>query len=171
MELVRRQAELKFLDETSRKELNAPIQELAQDTRKPRSTRRGLALVEQRYQEIQNAHRGSLVPLNPAGTGRISGSAKRQDFLNTQRQDLLDSIRDTEKAIQEIDDESRQILRSLRGYQRQFPRSLPDALRRRPGEMRLTDETNIAESASISSPRLPARSCKMCCCSRAAKKP
>ncbi|MBL8232381.1 MAG: hypothetical protein JNL98_28045 [Bryobacterales bacterium] len=34
-------------------------------------------------------------------------SQQRYDFLNTQRQDLLDSIRDTEKAIQEIDVETR----------------------------------------------------------------
>ena len=32
---------------------------------------------------------------------------QRQEFLNAQRQDLLDSIRDTESAIRQIDTESR----------------------------------------------------------------
>ena len=40
MELVRKQAELKYLDETSRKELNAPVAELLPAKRRcPKRTR------------------------------------------------------------------------------------------------------------------------------------
>jgi len=64
-----------------------------------------------------------------------------------QRQDLLDSIRDTEKAIHEIDVESRkrfsEAFEAVNGFFREMFRTLFGG---GVGEMRLTDETNIAES-------------------------
>ena len=61
---------------------------------------------EQRYQEVR-ARIEALGPVNPQALEEFQEAQQRYDFLNTQRQDLLDSIRDTEKAIQEIDVESR----------------------------------------------------------------
>ncbi len=49
----------------------------------------------------------ALGPVNPQALEEFQEAQQRYDFLNAQRQDLLDSIRDTEKAIQEIDVESR----------------------------------------------------------------
>jgi chromosome segregation ATPase len=43
----------------------------------------------------------------PQALEEFQEAQQRYDFLNTQRQDLIDSIRDTEKAIQELDHESR----------------------------------------------------------------
>ena len=64
-----------------------------------------------------------------------------------------------------------EVRRGVRSHQRQFPRRLPDAVRRRhgrdapdrPGEPRRF-------AASISSARLPASGCRTCCCSRAARR-
>ena len=59
---------------------------------------------------------------------------QRHDFLSAQRQDLLDSIRDTEKAIQEIDLVSRQkFAEAFEAINANFREMLPDAVRRRHG--------------------------------------
>jgi len=67
--------------------------------------------------------------------------------LNTQRQDLLDSIRDTEKAIHDLDVESRRRFKEaydlINENFRQMFRTLFGGGQ---GEMRLTDESNLAES-------------------------
>src|SRR4051812_8896057 len=49
----------------------------------------------------------ALGPVNSQALEEFQEASERYEFLNTQRQDLLDSIRDTEKAIQELDVESR----------------------------------------------------------------
>ena len=66
----------------------------------------GLEEAEQKYQEVK-ARIEALGPVNPQALEEFQEAQQRYEFLNAQRQDLLDSIRDTEKAIQEIDVESR----------------------------------------------------------------
>ncbi|HSW49421.1 MAG TPA: chromosome segregation protein SMC, partial [Bryobacteraceae bacterium] len=100
VELVKLQSELKFLDETSRKELNLPIVEVAgEDQTVPDEI--GMAEIQDRYDDIK-ARIEALGPVNPQALEEYQEAQQRYDFLNTQRQDLLDSIRDTEKAIQDI---------------------------------------------------------------------
>src|SRR5581483_7623070 len=101
LELVRKQGDLRYLDETSRRDLNIPAAEVAalEETALDEA---GLAEVEQRAQEIR-AKIEALGPVNPQALEEFQEAQQRYDFLNTQRQDLLDSIRDTEKAIQELD--------------------------------------------------------------------
>jgi len=60
---VKLQAELKFLDETSRKELNAAVEELA-GAEEAVLDEAGLAEAEQRYQELR-AKIEALGPVNP----------------------------------------------------------------------------------------------------------
>ena len=74
--------------------------------KRPCSDEAGLAEAEQKYQEVR-ARIEALGPVNPQALEEFQEAQQRYDFLNAQRQDLLDSIRDTEKAIQEIDVESR----------------------------------------------------------------
>ena len=97
---------------------------------------------------------------------------QRHDFLSAQRQDLIDSIRDTEKAIQDIDLVSRQkFAEAFEAINAEFPRGIPDAVRRRHGRdaaHRPGEPGRIA--ASTSSARLPASGCRTCCCSRAARR-
>ena len=145
LDLVKKQAELKFLDETSRKELNAPLEEMAAGEETVLDDA-ALAEAEQKYQEIK-ARIEALGPVNPQALEEFQEAQQRYDFLNAQRQDLLDSIRDTEKAIHDIDVESRKrfsdAFEAINGHFRNLFRTLFGG---GTGEMRLTDETNIAES-------------------------
>ena len=145
LELVRKQSELKFLDETSRKELGIPSEELAAGVETVLDEA-GLEEAEQKYQEVK-AKIEALGPVNPQALEEFQEAQQRYDFLNAQRQDLLDSIRDTEKAIHDIDVESRkrftEAFEAVNGFFREMFRTLFGG---GIGEMRLTDETNIAES-------------------------
>jgi chromosome segregation protein len=106
----------------------------------------GLIEAEQKYQEVK-AKIEALGPVNPQALEEFQEAQQRYDFLNAQRQDLLDSIRDTEKAIHDIDVESRkrftEAFEAVNGFFREMFRTLFGG---GVGEMRLTDETNIAES-------------------------
>ncbi len=145
LELVKKQAELKYLDETSRKELNAPMEELAAGEEAVLDDA-ALAEAEQKYQDIK-ARIEALGPVNPQALEEFQEAQQRYEFLNAQRQDLLDSIRDTEQAIHDLDVESRKrftdAFEAVNGHFRTLFRTLFGG---GIGEMRLTDETNIAES-------------------------
>jgi len=145
LELVKKQAELKYLDETSRKELNAPLEELASGEEELLDDA-ALAEAEQKYQEIKTRIE-ALGPVNPQALEEYQEAQQRYEFLNAQRQDLLDSIRDTERAIHDIDIESRKrfgdAFEKINEHFRVLFRTLFGG---GTGEMRLTDESNIAES-------------------------
>jgi chromosome segregation protein len=145
LELVKRQAELKFLDETSRKELNTPIAEVAgPDQTVPDEI--GMAEIQDRYDEIK-ARIEALGPVNPQALEEYQEAQQRYDFLNTQRQDLLDSIRDTEKAILDIDVETRRRFSEAFEKVNEYFREMFQVLfGGGTGEMRLTDEANAADS-------------------------
>jgi chromosome segregation protein len=157
LELVRKQSELKYLDETSRKELNAAASEIAlmqedevtaADGAEPADeARRAEATdAEQRYQDVR-ARIEALGPVNPQALEEYQEAQQRYEFLNTQRQDLLDSIRDTEKAIQELDTESRRRFeQAFQSINTHFKEMFETLFGGGQGEMRLTDETNLAES-------------------------
>lgn len=145
LELVKRQSELKYLEETCRKELNASLDEMAQ-SEETVLDEDGLAEAEQRYQEVR-ARIEALGPVNTQALQEFEEAQQRYDFLNAQRQDLLDSIRDTEKAIHEIDAESRkrfaEAFEIINGHFREMFRTLFGG---GIGEMRLNDEANLSES-------------------------
>jgi chromosome segregation protein len=145
VELVRKQAELKYLDETSRKELNCPVEELvpADD---PVPDADSIAAAEQGANEIRQRIEG-LGAVNPAAMEEFQEAQQRQEFLSVQRQDLLDSIRDTEKAIQEIDQVSRQkFAEAFEAINANFRGMFQALFGGGTGEMRLTDQENLAES-------------------------
>ena len=66
-----------------------------------------LPISEQSANEVRSRIEG-LGAVNAAAMEEYQEAQQRHDFLSAQRQDLIDSIRDTEKAIQEIDLVSRQ---------------------------------------------------------------
>jgi chromosome segregation protein len=143
--LVKRQAELQFLDETSRKELGAAITEVAG----PEETvpdEMELADLEQKYEDIK-ARIEALGPVNPQALEEYQEAQQRYDFLNAQRQDLLDSIRDTETAIHDIDLETRRrFSEAFEAINANFKEMFLVLFGGGSGEMRLTDEANIGES-------------------------
>ncbi len=152
LELVRKQSELKYLDETSRKELNSGAVEIAAEQERAAETVEGTPAeinvdeVEQRYQEVR-ARIEALGPVNAQALEEYQEAQQRYEFLNTQRQDLLDSIRDTEKAIHELDTESRRRFQeAFEAINANFKDMFRTLFGGGQGEMRLTDELNLAES-------------------------
>jgi chromosome segregation protein len=145
VELVKLQAELKFLDETSRKELTLPIEELA-GVAGDSPAESSLEDAERLYQEIK-AKIEAMGPVNPQALEEFHEAQQRYDFLNAQRQDLLDSIRDTEKAIHEIDTVSRQkFAEAFEAINANFRQAFQTLFGGGTGEMRLTDDVNQADS-------------------------
>jgi chromosome segregation protein len=152
LELVKRQGDLKYLDETSRKELNAAAAEVSKELAEAGDEagvpldESGVSDAEQRYQDVR-ARIEALGPVNTQALEEFQEAQQRYDFLNTQRQDLLDSIRDTEKAIQELDAESRRRFKdAFEAVNEHFKGMFRVLFGGGQGEMRLTDETNLAES-------------------------
>jgi chromosome segregation protein len=125
--------------------LNCPAQELAAaDETVPDAET--IAEAERLYQEVR-ARIEALGPVNAQAMEEFQEGQQRQDFLSAQRQDLLDSIRDTEKAITEIDLVSRQKFgEAFERINENFRESFQTLFGGGTGEMRLTDETNLAES-------------------------
>jgi chromosome segregation protein len=179
LELVRRQSELKFLDETSRKDLSIPVAELAAEMAhavvetakaeaseepaggsvevagegveggdapaveaRPAAKMDEFAVVEAEERVVEIRMRiEALGAVNPEAWQEYQESQQRYDFLNAQRQDLLDSIRDTEKAINEIDTESRKRFAQAfevinQNFRNMFKKLFGGGL----GEMRLSGE-------------------------------
>ncbi len=145
LDLVRKQAELKFLDETSRKELNLPVEELV-PAGEPIPDADAIAQAEQSCQEIR-ARIEALGAVNAAAMEEYEEAQQRHEFLSAQRQDLIDSIRDIEKAIQEIDQVSRQkFAEAFEAINTNFRASFQTLFGGGIGEMRLTDQENASES-------------------------
>jgi chromosome segregation protein len=145
LELVRKQGDLKYLDETSRKELNLGASEVAA-SEEVDLDEVGVADVEAKYQEVR-AKIEALGPVNTQALEEFQEASQRYEFLNTQRQDLLDSIRDTEKAIQELDVESRRRFKdAFDAINDHFRGMFKTLFGGGQGEMRLTDESNLNES-------------------------
>jgi chromosome segregation protein len=145
VDLVRKQAELKFLDETSRKELNCAVEELA-GADDPVPDADTIAEAEQGCNEVRNRIE-ALGAVNAAAMEEYQEAQQRQEFLGAQRQDLIDSIRDTEKAIQDIDQVSRQkFAEAFEAINTNFRGIFQTLFGGGTGEMRLTDQENLADS-------------------------
>ena len=143
--MAERRAELKYLDETARKELNANLQELAQ-SEEEELDEIALAEAEEKYSQLR-ARIDVLGPVNPQALEEHQEAQQRYDFLSAQRQDLIDSIRDTEKAIHEIDIETRKrFSKAFEAINENFREMFTTLFGGGTGEMRLTDETNLADS-------------------------
>jgi len=145
LDLQRKQMELKYLDETSRKELACPVAELASSD-DPIPDADAIAEAEQSANDLRNRIE-SLGPVNAAAMEEFQEAQQRHDFLTTQRQDLIDSIRDTEKAIQEIDQVSKQkFAEAFEAINHNFRGISQTLFGGGTGEMRLTDQENLNES-------------------------
>lgn len=145
IELVRLHSDLKHLEETSQHELGLPLAELAKAD-DPELDEIALAEVEAKYQEVRKRIE-SLGPVNPQALEEHREAETRYNFLNEQRQDLLDSIRDTEKAIQDIDVESRKrFAEAFHAVNANFKEMFTTLFGGGAAEMRLTDESNIGDS-------------------------
>jgi chromosome segregation protein len=105
-----------------------------------------LQAAEVSYQETKTKIE-NLGAVNPTAWEEFQEAQQRHDFLTAQRQDLLDSIRDTEKAIQEIDEYSKnKFTEAFQAINENFKQAFQTLFGGGSGEMRLTDETNVNDS-------------------------
>ncbi len=105
-----------------------------------------LAEAERLYKEVKSRIE-ALGPINPAALEEYEVSVQRQEFLTVQRKDLIDSIRDTEKAIHEIDQVSKaKFVEAFNAINQNFRECFTTLFGGGTGEMRLTDEENANES-------------------------
>ena len=143
--LARGESDLKHLEETCQKELETTLAQLVEGA-ETIADEAQLAEIEAKYAEVRRKIE-ALGPVNPQALEEFEEASQRQEFLNTQRQDLLDSIRDTEKAIQEIDGESRKRFgEAFHAINANFKEMFKVLFGGGVGEMRLTDEENLADS-------------------------
>jgi chromosome segregation protein len=143
IELTRRRSELQFLDETSRKELSVPVADLETPADISPDV---LQAAEKSYHETKTKIE-NLGAVNPTAYEEHQEAQLRQDFLTAQRQDLLDSIRDIEKAIQEIDEFSKnRFTEAFKVINENFKQCFQTLFGGGTGEMRLTDEENVNDS-------------------------
>jgi chromosome segregation protein len=143
--LARAESDLKHLEETCQNELELPLSQLVEgeETLPDESA---LQELDVKYKEARRKIE-ALGPVNPQALEEFEEAQQRQDFLQAQRQDLLDSIRDTEKAIHEIDGESRKRFgEAFHAINTNFRAMFQVLFGGGTGEMRLTDEENLSES-------------------------
>ena len=145
LDLVRKQAEMKYLEETCRKELNAGLAEISEGEELVLDEA-GLVEAEAKYQDCRSKI-DALGPVNIQAEEEFAEAQTRYEFLNAQRQDLLDSIRDTERAIAEIDSESRKrFTDAFEAINANFREMFKTLFSGGLAEMRLTDAENASES-------------------------
>jgi chromosome segregation protein len=145
LDLVRKQAEMKYLEETCRKELNASLAEISEGQELVLDEA-ALGEAEARYQDCRTKI-DALGPVNIQAEEEFTEAQTRYEFLNAQRQDLLDSIRDTERAIGEIDQESRRrFADAFEAINANFREMFKTLFSGGIAEMRLTDAENAGES-------------------------
>jgi chromosome segregation protein len=145
IQLVRLQSDLKHLEETCLRELGRPVAEIAEAGEAPLAGGE-LEAAEQECSSLR-AKIEALGPVNVLALEEYQEAQQRLEFLDTQRKDLFESIRDTQQAIGEIDSVSRkQFLDAFERVNENFRKTFSTLFGGGVGEMRLTDETNIAES-------------------------
>ncbi|MGH9783186.1 MAG: AAA family ATPase, partial [Terriglobia bacterium] len=103
VKMARLESELAHLKESCRGELQAEIETLLADfAERDALSPEELAAAEEQYRQIKTRIE-NLGPINMMALEEYEECKQRHDFLAAQQQDLMDSIRDTTKAIEEID--------------------------------------------------------------------
>jgi len=105
-----------------------------------------LAIEDQAYREMRT-RLDNMGPVNMMALEEYKETAERHQFLETQRQDLLDSIQNTIATIKEIDTVSRQKFEeAFHKINENFQKTFTKLFGGGHAIMRLTDEENSAES-------------------------
>ena len=138
------EAEMGHLKESCRNEFQMEMETLAEEQTAPLSAE-DLAAAEENYQQIK-AKIDGMGPINMMALEEYEECRQRHDFLEIQKQDLLDSIRDTTQAIEEIDDVSqRQFSDAFDQISRNFAEVFQTLFGGGQGLLRLTEAENPAD--------------------------
>ena len=101
---------------------------------------------DQEYQELRHKI-DSMGNINMMAVEEYQEAAERFVFLTTQRQDLLDSIRDTAQAIEELDSVcQKQFSEAFSEINRRFMDSFVELFGGGHGELRLIDEAEVNDA-------------------------
>ena len=143
--LARVQSGLEHLETNCAAELDQPIAEIAE--RAPES------LSEEELEQAKERHRSirekidRLGPVNVLARREYEEVSERRTFLETQQQDLLDSIRNTREAIREIDTASRERFEAaFEAINDNFRRVFATLFGGGIGELRLSEPTDTDAS-------------------------
>ena len=102
--------------------------------------------LEQQYEELRN-RLDSIGPVNMMALEEFQESEKRFDFLSHQRQDLMESIDNTNAAIAEIDQvSSKQFQKAFEAINLNFQERFQDLFGGGRGEMKLLDQQDLLGS-------------------------
>ena len=136
--LARLQSDIEHLESQCNAELGQPIAEIAD--RAPET------LSEEELRQAEESHRSirdkidRLGPVNVLARREYEEVSERKQFLETQQQDLLDSIRNTREAIREIDTASRERFEAaFEAINHNFRRVFATLFGGGIGELRLSD--------------------------------
>jgi chromosome segregation protein len=140
------QSDAQYMAESCLNDLGVPRHELMADTAIPIAAGEQLAIEDQSYREMRT-RLDNMGPVNMMALEEYKETAERHQFLETQRQDLLDSIQNTIATIKEIDTVSRQKFEeAFHKINNNFTETFRKLFGGGHAFMRLTDEENSAES-------------------------
>ena len=140
------QSDAQYMAESCLNDLGVPRHELMADTTIPIAAGEQLAIEDQSYREMRT-RLDNMGPVNMMALEEYKETAERHQFLETQRQDLLDSIQNTIATIKEIDTVSRQKFEeAFHKINNNFTETFRKLFGGGHAFMRLTDEENSAES-------------------------
>ncbi|HLI63507.1 MAG TPA: hypothetical protein VKV05_08905, partial [Terriglobales bacterium] len=143
---ARVQAEVEHLAESCVQELSQQREELMADESLPRLASEDLVREDNAYREMRT-RLDNMGPVNMMALEEYKETAQRHEFLETQRQDLLQSIENTQSTIREIDSVSRQKFEeAFAVINENFGRAFSKLFGGGQALMRLTDEENAGES-------------------------
>ena len=143
---ARVQSDVQHMAETCIQELSQQRDELMADDSLPRVVGEELANEDNAYREMRT-RLDNMGPVNMMALEEYKETAERHQFLETQRQDLLQSIENTQNTIKEIDVISRQKFEeAFNIINENFAKTFSKLFGGGQGFMRLTDLENSMES-------------------------
>jgi chromosome segregation protein len=143
---ARLQSDAQHLSETCVQELSHRREELIADQTLPRLAAEELESAENDYRELR-ARLENMGPVNMMALEEYKETADRHQFLETQRQDLLQSVENTQNTIKEIETISRQKFEeAFAVIDKNFGQTFSKLFGGGQAFMRLTDLENSAES-------------------------
>jgi chromosome segregation protein len=145
-EQARVKSDIQHMAETCVQELSLQHDELMADESLPRLAGDDLAIEDGVYRDMRTRLE-NMGPVNMMALEEYKETAQRHEFLETQRQDLLQSIENTQNTIKEIDTISRQKFEeAFNIINENFGRTFSKLFGGGQGFMRLTDLENSMES-------------------------
>lgn len=145
VERARLASDFSHLEESCRQELGDPLESL-QVEEAGEFNQEDYRQSEERFLRLRN-RLDSMGPVNMMALEEFQECEQRFDFLNRQRQDLLDSIEDTSTAIHEIDEVScEQFQQAFDAVNLHFRESFRELFGGGRGEMKLLDPQDPLET-------------------------